>query len=343
MNSTNLSAGGAASDTVQGLMLGQHAQTILLFWFSVMIVAQAGLFVLLLTFCLSKSITPRDPALINLTLISFLETFVYLILRAYRTSFYNGSYMDQTPPFTPCLTQAVLKHGLDMGYVTAVFILIVETWLSLRRLGKPPRNDSTALRLYITISTPYLASTFVVIPVIVYAMRFPESVLRESWAFYCTISNTSLGQVSQSLQGVLAAGTLICQGLIVRLIIIHRSRNELLSTNMLDASKGIRVGVFLILEIILLLFSSGMFEAWVVLRTSVLAVAPILLLGVFATQSDLFRVWFPCWGAAEDTSTKTMDLMTRSQWEQSCAEDEFTTVVVIKGNKETEDSKKTEV
>ncbi|KZT38878.1 hypothetical protein SISSUDRAFT_705491 [Sistotremastrum suecicum HHB10207 ss-3] len=284
MNSTNLSAGGAASDTVQGLMLGQHAQTILLFWFSVMIVAQAGLFVLLLTFCLSKSITPRDPALINLTLISFLETFVYLIL------FYNGSYMDQTPPFTPCLTQAVLKHGLDMGYVTAVFILIVETWLSLRRLGKPPRNDSTALRLYITISTPYLASTFVVIPVIVYAMRFPESVLRESWAFYCTISNTSLGQVSQSLQGVLAAGTLICQGLIVRLIIIHRSRNELLSTNMLDASKGIRVGVFLILEIILLLFSSGMFEAWVVLRTSVLAVAPILLLGVFATQSVCYKL-----------------------------------------------------
>ena len=62
------------------LKLGPHPRTVQLVWFSIIIAGQTGLFALLCTLLFSKSVTPHSTALLNLLIISFLETTIYLIL-----------------------------------------------------------------------------------------------------------------------------------------------------------------------------------------------------------------------------------------------------------------------
>ncbi|KZT34167.1 hypothetical protein SISSUDRAFT_311484 [Sistotremastrum suecicum HHB10207 ss-3] len=200
----NTSAGGDTYAPGDGLKLGTHPKIILLFWFSSLILAQAGLLLLLLTFSLSKSITPRDPALVNLTVISFIGTFIYLIL------FYDGSWMEHLPPFAPCLTQTVLKHSFDIAYLVAVLILIfevqifpspiifglnklyIQTWRSLLRLGNDSTTRVRGIRLYLIIALPYLSAVCVGVPVVVRATHHPTDIVRDDWSFYCTLNNPDM-------------------------------------------------------------------------------------------------------------------------------------------------------
>ncbi|KZS89514.1 hypothetical protein SISNIDRAFT_489197 [Sistotremastrum niveocremeum HHB9708] len=276
----NTSAGGDGPYAPgEGLKLGSHPRTVLLVWFSSLILAQAGLLLLLLTFSLSKSITPREPALVNLTVISFLGTFIYLIL------FYNGSWMDHLPPFAPCLIQTVLKHSFDIGYLVAVLILIFETWRSLRRLNNESADRVRGIRLYLIVTIPYLSAICVGLPVVFRATRHPTDIVRDDWSFYCTLNNPDIGKVIQGAQIVLVAIALIFQGLIIRLIFNYRAQHQLLSTKMMDVSRALRVSMFIALEVVLILFSSGLFEKWPVLRAGVLALAPALMFIVFGSQT----------------------------------------------------------
>ncbi|KZS89456.1 hypothetical protein SISNIDRAFT_225330 [Sistotremastrum niveocremeum HHB9708] len=274
------------------LKLGTHPRETQLIWFSFIIATQLGELGLLLTFIFSKSVNPRGLALINLIFVAFLDTFVYLI------PFYNGSYMDHIPPQIPCLIQAVLKHGLDMAFLLSAFLLVFETFRSLNQLDKlananEPKAKASLLGTRLCILAPYLNGLAIAIPTAVIGVREPSMVKRVDWGFYCTVQNTPLGLIIQIEAALLSLGALICLGGIF-LKIWRYLRQHDIDVRLLSLPKLIRVSIFTILELSMLLLSSGLFDKLPLLRSHVLAIGPIFIVIIFATQNDILQVWFPC-------------------------------------------------
>ncbi|KZS88789.1 hypothetical protein SISNIDRAFT_254018 [Sistotremastrum niveocremeum HHB9708] len=161
---------------VDGFALGSRPRAIQIVWFSLLIVAQAGLALLLLTYYLSKSAQPRIPSLYNVVFLSFLESIVYVIL------FYTGQYMNTDPPYIQCFLQAVLKHGLDPAFIVSSLLLVSETWLNT--LQGPKKSSRPIIRQVTLLALPYFNALLFAIPAAVLGLRFREKVVRGPHSFF---------------------------------------------------------------------------------------------------------------------------------------------------------------
>ncbi|KZT39196.1 hypothetical protein SISSUDRAFT_1061367 [Sistotremastrum suecicum HHB10207 ss-3] len=141
---------------VDGFAFGPHPRAVQIFWFSLLLLAQAGLAFLLLTYFLANSTLPRMPPLYNVVTLSFIATLVYLIL------FYTGEYMSTDPPYAQCLVQAVLKHGIDPSFILSSFLLVFETWSGIRQ--GPIKPSHPRVRQLILLALPYLNGILFAIP-----------------------------------------------------------------------------------------------------------------------------------------------------------------------------------
>ncbi|KZS88779.1 hypothetical protein SISNIDRAFT_459399 [Sistotremastrum niveocremeum HHB9708] len=287
-----------------GLWLGQHPRGTQLAWFSLLIVGQAGLAILLLTLLLAKSLSPRMPALYNFILLSFLGTPVYLIL------FYTGQYMNPSPPYTQCYVQAILKHGFDPAF----------TWQTVMRGPASPRHP--VVRNWIMLSLPYFNFLLFAIPAAVIGTRFPGIVNRGGHSFFCTIANVKF---------IFAIGMLICQGNFVNLRTLLRANSRFPSAvgicyvvwkrrkatrsfgipSIVGLSLLTRIFIFGIWEIIGLLLNSGAVKSSTLVATSFLAILPLSVFVTFASQKDILRLWYQF---RESRSKETRDNHTKTKF-----------------------------
>ncbi|KZT39570.1 hypothetical protein SISSUDRAFT_629641 [Sistotremastrum suecicum HHB10207 ss-3] len=108
------------TSTTGPLQLGSNPRALQLTWFTLIILGQTGIMVLLFTMFTSNTLVPRLPVLYNLLFITYLDTHVYLIL------LYTGEYMNPAIDSVTCLAQAALKHGLDAAFILSTFFLVFE-------------------------------------------------------------------------------------------------------------------------------------------------------------------------------------------------------------------------
>ncbi|KZT39189.1 hypothetical protein SISSUDRAFT_1045954 [Sistotremastrum suecicum HHB10207 ss-3] len=287
-----------------GLWLGEHPRGTQLAWFSLLIIGQAGLAILLLTLFLAKSLSPRMPALYNFILLSFLGTPVYLIL------FYTGEFMNPSPPYTQCYVQAILKHGFDPAFVLSALILLFETWQTVMRGPAGPRHP--VLRNWIMLGLPYFNFLLFAIPAAVIGNRFPEIVNRGGHSFFCTIANVKFGMILGIELSIFAIGMFICQVGICYVVWKRRKATRSFGIpSIVDLSLVTRIFIFGIWEIIGLLLNSGAVKSSTLVATSFLAILPISVFVTFASQKDILRLWYQF---RESRSKETRDNHTKTKF-----------------------------
>ncbi|KZS88786.1 hypothetical protein SISNIDRAFT_253964 [Sistotremastrum niveocremeum HHB9708] len=273
-----------------GFEFGQHPRLIQLIWFSLLIAGQIGLSFLLLTFLLARSTTQRMNVLYNFILLSLIGTPIYLIL------FYTGQFMTTTPPYTQCLVQAVLKHGYDPAAISSAFFLVLETLMSTIR---GPVSSSSGHSHWMLLCLPYLNWMIVSTATAVIGLRFPEKVARGRHSFFCTINDATFGAILTWELVLIAAATLVCQ--VALGIVVHKRRKacrKLGVPSALNLSQIVRISVFNLWELIGLLLNSaalGEFIGQTMIATSFLAIVPLSVFVIFASQKDIMDFWRCLW------------------------------------------------
>ncbi|KZT35372.1 hypothetical protein SISSUDRAFT_1064519 [Sistotremastrum suecicum HHB10207 ss-3] len=258
----------------------------LLLWFSVLILGQIGLFALLCTFALSKSITPRSPLLINVIVIWFFATFAYLILA------YSGHYTDSKPPFEFCLAQAVLKHGFDSGSVFAVFLLVFDTWLTVRRGNEAPTFPR--LRLVLGISAPYVTFLVASLLVLISGIKHPQHVERIQGTFYCTLGGDIGGRFLKAAWEIVMTAQIVFHVMLGVAAWKYQKDANRVGTDVLSISVLIRVLLFSIWGLVGLVLSVGFTIGTVTSGIAVSTISssfPLVIFLIFSTSKDILRVW----------------------------------------------------
>ncbi|KZS88780.1 hypothetical protein SISNIDRAFT_253886 [Sistotremastrum niveocremeum HHB9708] len=261
-----------------GFDLGPNPRALQLVWFSLLILGQAGLAFLLMTFYLSRSLCPRMPVLYNLVLLSFLATPIYLIL------FYSNEYMNTNPPYSLCLVQAIFKHGIDPAFLLASFLHVFETWQNASR--GPVQQTHSKARQRIILGLPHLNFVVASISTAVMGTRFPEKVARGGHSFFCTINDGPFGTIWAVEMAILAFGTLACQGGICILFWKHRTAARLLGApSSLDHFQLMRISIFNVCTLVCSTF---------------LAILPLFVFIIFSSHKDILKYW--CHSRRAETS-----------------------------------------
>ncbi|KZT39574.1 hypothetical protein SISSUDRAFT_629709 [Sistotremastrum suecicum HHB10207 ss-3] len=157
--------------------LGSGAKAWQLTWFAFMLAGQAGLIALLLTLCISKTITPRLPVVYNLLLVLILEASVHLIL------LFTGKWMDVQLDQATCLAQAALKRGLDSAFIISAFAFVFESWRCAVKGNIKGKN--TTLRTFFFLSFSFLTFLLYLLITVMDGIRSPQHLFRNPDAFFC--------------------------------------------------------------------------------------------------------------------------------------------------------------
>ncbi|KZS89465.1 hypothetical protein SISNIDRAFT_489148 [Sistotremastrum niveocremeum HHB9708] len=295
------------------LDLGRHPRSLQLIWFGFLIAGQLGLSALLVTvfWVRRRPEYKRLPGVINVKIITFLNTFVYLLL------FYSGDYMNVQPPLTICLVQASLKHGFDAAFLCAVFLFVLEVivlFISIRASDASPQACLVTIFLIqecffatvLIVATPYLTFMIVTVAVAVAGGVQPRDVIRVEHAFYCSLNDHILGLIIQVHLTILVGGTFVMQAFLIRSFLSRRRTYGRLITELareqdavaqsLTVSQFVRMSIFIALEFVwAMLAVLDMIPHTDVMAGDrvpcIVAIIPLCVFLIFGTQGDILNAW----------------------------------------------------
>ncbi|KZT39535.1 hypothetical protein SISSUDRAFT_1127932 [Sistotremastrum suecicum HHB10207 ss-3] len=281
------------------LDLGRHPRSLQLIWFGFLIAGQLGLFALLVTvfWVRGRPEHKRLPlaGVINVKIITFLNTFVYLLL------FYSGDYMNVQPPLTICLVQASLKHGFDAAFLCAIFLFVLEASLVTIFL-----IQECFFATVLIVAIPYLTFMVVTVAVAVAGGVQPRDVIRVEHAFYCSLNDHILGLIIQVHLTILVGGTFVMQAFLIRSFLSRRRTYGRLITELaceqegvaqsLTVSQFVRMSIFIALEFVwALLAVLDMIPHTDVMAGDrvpcIVAIIPLCVFLIFGTQRDILNAW----------------------------------------------------
>ncbi|TFY71799.1 hypothetical protein EVG20_g1202 [Dentipellis fragilis] len=163
--------------------------------FSVALVGQTLLLLLLATLVLSRKLRARNPTLISLLVIAFVDPIPPALL------IYAGEVNNPSPPFGLCFTQAVLRDSLEATFVMATLSLLVELYLRTRVsdvfLGLSQRKWT-----WIAVVVPYVLYFTLVIISVVLGAKHHEQVTHPQDTFGCLIDVPSFRHAVLILEAV---------------------------------------------------------------------------------------------------------------------------------------------
>ncbi|KZS95546.1 hypothetical protein SISNIDRAFT_483777 [Sistotremastrum niveocremeum HHB9708] len=209
---------------------------ILISAFALLLTAQVGLTFLLLTLLLIK--IRRALAFYNFIFITWVSTPIYLLL------FYTKQYQVPHVPEDICAAQAILKHGVDSAFLSALFLLALESW----KLAKHGTSDPPTVSLWriLVIALPY--ASFLVSSLAIFIRGKTSSASKYDvvqYSFYCTLEgNATLNSIGNVEYTLIMLGTVFCE---VSTALVYRKMKKLAANivkNDLGFSAFVRLGVF---------------------------------------------------------------------------------------------------
>ncbi|KZS95548.1 hypothetical protein SISNIDRAFT_452205 [Sistotremastrum niveocremeum HHB9708] len=288
---------------------------ILLSAFALLLTAQIGLTLLLLTIVLAK--IQRSPAFYNFVFITWVSLPIYLLL------FYTKQYQVLHVRLDICAVQAILKHGVDSAFVCALLMLALECWWSLKygtydiKMTRLRKNlililpyahfiaFSAAIALLGTMSNIYVTPQINVYVIV-------------SYSFYCTLGNDLISNIQAAEIALLVLATFFYEvrtGLLYRKM--RKARMNMKINDKWAFSVFVRLSFCTLWQMIgLLNTASGLlvrFSNLTVLRDDislfVLVTTPLIVLVIFSTQKDILMAWRCRWRETR-SSESTLGLST---------------------------------
>lgn len=127
--------------------------------------------ILVLTFLLSKKVS-RHPTIVNFCVTWILYSISYCLL------IYGGYNKNVHPPQSLCLIQSALLYGAPTMAVVATLVLVMEIWSAFYPACEPAFFASLphGMRLFITLSLPYLILLIFTLAAAYVAASNPEKV-----------------------------------------------------------------------------------------------------------------------------------------------------------------------
>ncbi|KAA1471461.1 hypothetical protein DENSPDRAFT_880504 [Dentipellis sp. KUC8613] len=281
--------------------------------FSVALVGQALLLLLLATFVLSRKLRARNPTLISLLVIAFVDPVPPALL------IYAGEVNNPSPPFGLCFTQAVLRDSLEATFVMATLSLLVELFLRTRVsdvfLGLSQRNWT-----WIAVAVPYVLYFTLVIASVVLGASHRDQVIHPQDTFGCLINVPSFRHAVLILEAVVISLALAL--FIVVLYNIGRIWNTLRKiggAGSPDVYLIIRGGGFTLFLLFYILLNA------VTLTTNTAAakivpviyqsIMPLALFLIFGLTKDVLSAW--AFWRHPDTERRSSDMIAPSDMEFS--------------------------
>ncbi|KZS88785.1 hypothetical protein SISNIDRAFT_489819 [Sistotremastrum niveocremeum HHB9708] len=281
------------SADADGLSLGPHPRSVQIIWFSSLIVGQAGLALLSLTFLFAKCLAPRLSALYDLVFLALLDTIVYLIL------FYSGEYRSVNPSYSQCLVQAALKYGNDSAFILSSFLLVYETLKSAIHGPLNPPHSQSSRGCYLILRTlPYFSYLIISACAFITGLVSPVKVIRLKYAFFCIISDNTFSAIMNLNMIILASATIICQAALLIVLLKRRKASRKLGIkSVLDTSQILRISIFNLWELLGLLLNTGtMVKVVGTTRTAISFLSidkvPLSVFLIFASQKDILKCWY---------------------------------------------------
>ncbi|KAI0090957.1 hypothetical protein BDY19DRAFT_666669 [Irpex rosettiformis] len=236
----------------------------------------------------------------HVTWINFCVTWLIFAI-SYTLLFYAGrQFSEEEPSFPLCLTQAGLIYGAPVLGACSTLSLVIQIWLSLRRImqkdvqGEKPHGRESSLLTILLVLLPYVAWFGTVLGALVVGLHDTSKVMRTNSSVYCVIWTGVPGRVSAGIVAVILATAIIFQGLIAALL--YRSwgayqKLRRMDKNTLSISMVVRMGCFLVLNIITVSQIVVFLAQKTVIANIWISLTPIAAVAVFATQRDILRVW----------------------------------------------------
>ncbi|KAI0752272.1 hypothetical protein BC629DRAFT_1214931 [Irpex lacteus] len=236
----------------------------------------------------------------HVTWINFCVTWVIFAI-SYTLLFYAGrQFSEAEPSFPLCLTQAGLIYGAPVLGACSTLSLVIQIWQSLRRIMRKDasvgqlRGRESPLLTILLVLFPYVVWFGMVLGALIVGLHDPSNVLRTNSSVYCAIWTGVPGHVSAGIVAVVLALALVFQGLIAALL--SRSwgaytKLRQVDKNALSFSMVVRMGCFLVLNIIAVSQIVVFLTKKTVIANIWISLTPIAAVAVFGTQKDILRVW----------------------------------------------------
>ncbi|KZT39566.1 hypothetical protein SISSUDRAFT_1061049 [Sistotremastrum suecicum HHB10207 ss-3] len=268
---------------------------ILTICFTLLIIAQVGMSILLLTIILAN--IRRAAAFYNFLVITWIGVPIYLLL------LYTGEYRKESVRQDVCALQAVLKHGLDSAFSSALFMLALESWRLIAYGTSQSSSGSGKLLTGSLLSIPWVHFVAYSTTTALLYDAHPENVHRNTNSFYCTLHNDVLGivQATEVILTVLAT------------FFFERKKIKKAAANMniakdLDLSTFVRLIAITLWQTIGILSNAKSFsqkllhmEALTYLSYAILASVPLMVFLVFSSQKDIILTWY-YWKSLDPTA-----------------------------------------
>jgi len=268
----------------------------LIAWLGLQVAGTVTLPILILTMLFHKSITRRNPTVINLCIVWTLATIpAELLLYAGKTS---GK--DNQPSPMLCLIQAATISGVPPMAAMAYLSVVIHACTVIHNIihANTVRPVSFTLGLILLLSGPYVSFLTFALFVAVVGSQNPIDVKRG--VFFCQIERQNLTLPIFGFTLVVVVLTLMAQLWIA--IMFYRNWRAKRKGNVkhrdvstFDAGLLIRMVAFTVFEIVIIVSSvATMMNPRMGAAKVLAATPPFAVFLIFASSPDIFRAWFPC-------------------------------------------------
>ncbi|EJD03176.1 uncharacterized protein FOMMEDRAFT_146834 [Fomitiporia mediterranea MF3/22] len=141
---------------------------------------------LIATLVLTRAVTRRHPALVNLLVLWMAYATACLIL------LYSGEQSKREPSYAVCLAQASMIYGSITGGEIATLCLVLQLWMEFQFRGQTFYKHSK-LSTILLLLAPWTVFLFFMILALIIGLKDP-SIVTNKWVFYCTVSSNFIAE-----------------------------------------------------------------------------------------------------------------------------------------------------
>jgi len=272
-----------------------------MFYYSFLILgAQIGLPLVLVTTLFARKQTQRHPTYINL-IASWIFYGVPALFLLYSG---QGIAEHQRPEFVLCLVQAGSIYGGSAFAGMANVALVVQLWLEIKRSRLA--NNRSVLNLLVIIPWACFIGFFG--STLLLGLRDP-SLVSIKWVFYCTLSSNILIDLVSGVSVACIFVLFVFAVAIIRLLFASSLQSR--TANKSLYFRVIRVALYALYSLAAFIASAILvFRPALVAPYIFLATLPLATALVFGTQTENLQIWFKyCWKRRKATQINTLESM----------------------------------